>query len=190
MVTYEICTSIDGFYYYIKTRAQTLKSHPYSWIFAQHRLQGARKCIDHLPFSSASVVSIKNGRSSYFPFIHIAVKILHFRFDLHSVLGHLVTVRPMTPSWVVQIVFDPLSLLDVRFLEHEIYWITLSIPPTTVSRTITKTSLRGWRTVNWISSSLSICSWQDSMPPHWTHCGWIRIWDTMVWYRHSHVRIA
>ena len=131
MVTYEICTSIDGFYYYIKTRAQTLKSHPYSWIFAQHRLQGARKCIDHLPFSSASVVSIKNGRSSYFPFIHIAVKILHFRFDLHSVLGHLVTVRPMTPSWVVQIVFDPLSLLDVRFLEHEIYWITLSIPPTT-----------------------------------------------------------
>ena len=130
MVTYEICTSIDGFYYYIKTRAQTLKSHPYSWIFAQHRLQDVRKCINHLPLSSASVVSIKNGRSSYFPFIHIAAKILHFRFDLHSVLGHLVTVRPMTPSWVVQTMFDPLSLLDVRFLEHEIYWITLSIPPT------------------------------------------------------------
>lgn len=80
-----------------------------------------------MPFSSASVVSIKNGRSSYFPFIHIAVKILHFRFDLHSVLGHLVTVRPMTPSWVVQTMFDPLSLLDVRFLEHEIHCITLSI---------------------------------------------------------------
>ena len=76
-------------------------------------------------------MSIKNGRSSYFPFIHIAAKILHFRFDLHSVLGHLVTVRPMTPSWVVQTMFDPLSLLDVRFLEHEIYCITLSIPPTT-----------------------------------------------------------